>query len=121
MIAQAAAQTNVWIYIIGGSLGTGSIVGLVSLWVNRDNRDADTTATIVTASGEVVKLSSGLLATYVQEVQRLAERVSRLEGMLDQRDRENHWLRSRVHQLEEYCRTMNMPIPHPVMVFEDDA
>lgn len=121
MIAEAAAQPDAWVYVIGAFLGGGTLVGLVTLWVNRDNRDADTTATIVTASGEVVKLSSGLLATYVQEVQRLAERVARLEGLLDQRDRENHWLRARCHQLEEFIRSMNLPVPHAVIDMGDDG
>ena len=120
MIA-AAAQTASWTPAIVAFLTGSSLVGLVTLWVNRKGRDADTTATIVTASGEVVKLSSGLLATYVQEVQRLAERVARLEGLLDQRDRENHRLLARCHQLEEFIRSMNLPVPHAVIDMGDDG
>ena len=110
MIAQAQAH---WQFLVAGLGGGGTIVGLVGLWTRRGKDKADEVATIVTSAGEAVQLSAGLLATYVSEVQKLTERVARLEGLLDQRDRDNRWLSSRVHQLEDTLTVHGVAIPRP--------
>lgn len=124
MIAQQAADTVP--YLLVGLFGGGTIVGIATLVANRGKTRADEAATLVTASGQVVELSSEMLATYADELRRLGERVSRLEGLLDQRDRENRqlqeqnrWWRERCQQLEEHCRVLNMPIPPPVSLHPD--
>ena len=106
--------------LLAGLGGGGVFVAIVNWLAGRGTSKADEVATIVTASGEVVKLSSSLLATYVLEVGKLSERVARLEGQLAQRDRANQWLRSRVHQLEDYIREFcKFPVPHPVVDEEE--
>lgn len=110
MIAQAQ---SLWQFLVAGLGGGGTIVGLVGLWTHRGRDKADEVATIVTSAGETVKLSTGLLATYVTEVQKLTERVARLEGLLDQRDRDNRWLSSRVHQLEDTLTVHGIAVPAP--------
>ena len=110
MIAQARSY---WQFLVAGLGGGGTIVGLVGRWTRRGQDKADEVATIVTSAGETVKLSTGLLATYVTEVAKLTERVARLEGLLDQRDRDNRWLSSRVRQLEDTLTVHGIAVPAP--------
>ena len=115
MIAQAAADDS-WKQLLIGVGGGGGLVAIVGWISTRGKNKADAAASLVSASGN-------LLDRYIQEVEQLAqkvdrygERISFLEGKVDTHEREKRWLVSRIHQLEEYIRSVcNFPVPHPVI------
>ncbi len=119
MIAQAASDDS-WKQLLLGLGGGGGIVAIINYVAGRGKNKADAAASLVSASGN-------LLDRYIQEVEQLAakvdrygERISFLEGKVDTQEREKRWLLTRVHQLEEYIRSVcNFPVPHPVL--DDEA
>lgn len=99
--------------ILVGLFGSGTIAALARIVFTRGKTAAEAEAIRIGTLDQVVQTLSA-------RVDKLDTEVAYLRCQLANRDRENTWLKARCHQLEDFIRSMNLPVPHPVPVIEEE-